>query len=231
MLRADDDACIGLLKKGMLRNPDAWELPYEIAMTYLLNRPDDPQSPIQAAKYLTMAIKTGKAPQHVLALAESLQRGHNQIDVERDMWEAMLKSDDALLRDLAERKLVLVELRVACANLNEAAARYAADHGAPPKSTKDLVAAGLLATEPPDPMGGRFFIDAEGKVLNTSVLDEQVERERANLRGAIGAYQKKNGRFPSTLEDLATSRAINALPPHPYPGCTWRYDPEKGIVD
>ena len=231
MLRADDDACIRLLQRGMVNNPDAWELPYEIAMTYLLNRPNQPDSPVQAARYLAMAIKTGKAPRHVLTLAESLQRGHNLVDVERDMWESMLRSDDALLRDLAERKLILVELRVACGNLDQAAGRYAAEHGAPPKNLNDLAAAGLITDLPQDPLGGSFFVDADGHVQNTSVLDEQVEKARTVLRGGIDAFRQKHGRWPASLEELETSGGMDGVPRHPYAGRTWQYDPAEGTVE
>jgi hypothetical protein len=231
MLRADDDACIRLLQKGMVNNPDAWELPYEIAMTYLLNRPNQPDSPEQAARYLAMAIKTGKAPPHVLELAESLQRGHSLLDVERDMWESMLRSDDALLRDVAERKLIPIELRAACANLDQAAGRYAAEHGAPPKRLDDLAAAGLIAALPQDPLGGSFFIDAAGHVQNTTVLDEQVERARTVLRGGIDAFRQKQGRWPANLDELGTLGGMDELPPHPYAGRAWQYDPASGSVE
>ena len=231
MLKADDDACIRLLRKGMARNPDAWELPYEAAMTYLLNRPDRPDSPAQAAWYLALATQTGTAPPFVLEFAESLQRKHNLLDVERQMWEAMLKSDDQLLRDVAERKLILVELRAACENLDQAVARYAADHGAPPTKLADLVSAGLVKSEPRDPLGGRFFIDAGGRVRNTSVLDEQTERAQKILQGAIGSFKEKNGRWPASLGELSGSGVIAEMPPHPYPGQQWRYDPKTGKVE
>ncbi|HUW59874.1 MAG TPA: hypothetical protein VMZ06_02620 [Candidatus Bathyarchaeia archaeon] len=231
MLRADDDACIRLLEKGMVNNPDAWELPYEIAMTYLLNRPNQPDSAVQAARYLAMAIKTGKAPPHVLVLAEALQRDYNLLDVEREMWESMRGSDDRLLRDLAEHKLILVELRVACANLGQAADRYAAERGAPPKTVDDLATAGLITALPKDPLGGSFFIDVEGHVQNTSVLDEQVERARTVLRGGLDAFRQKHGRWPANLEELETAGRLDGLPRHPYAGRAWHYDAAKGTVE
>lgn len=231
MLKADDDACIELLERGMAHNPGAWELPYEVAMTYLLNRPDQPDSPARAARYLAMAIKTGKAPPFVVQLAESLQRGHNLIDVERDMWESMLHSDDALLRDLAERKLILVELRVACQNLDTAAARYQAAHAKPPEKLEELVDAGLAPALPHDPFGGSFFIDADGHIKNSSVLDEQVERALGVLNGGIGAFRDRNGRWPASLEELDRSRILDEIPPHPYASRSWRYDAARGTVE
>lgn len=230
MLKADDDACIQLLKRGMANNPEAWELPYEIAMTFLLNRPDEPDSPVQAAKYLTLAIETGNAPPFVLELAESLHRGHNLLELERGMWESMLQSDDALLRDMAERKLILIELQIACENLSEAAGVYAAEHGKPPENVEDLVRAGLVAAAPEDPLGGSFFVDEDGRVQNTSVLDADVERARGVLKGGIDAFKERNGRWPASLDELAESGILNELPRQPYAGRTWEYDARDGSV-
>jgi len=230
MLKADDDACIRLLKRGMANNPTSWELPYEIAMTYLLNRPGQPDSPIQAAKYLAIAIETGNAPRFVLELAESLQRGHNLVDLERDMWESMLQSDDALLRDMAERKLILAELRIACENLSKAARAYAAEHGKPPKTVEDLADAGLVTPPPFDPLGGSFFVSEDGRVLNSSVLDEEVERARGILKGGIDAFKERNGRWPASLDVLDKSGILDEIPPQPYPERAWHYDANDGSL-
>lgn len=231
MLKADDDACLRLLHKGIARNPEAWELPYEVAMTYLLNRPHQADSPAQAARYLALAIQTGNAPSFVLELAEALQRSHNLLDVEREMWESMLKSDDRLLRDLAEHKLILIELRVAGENLDKAAARYTAEHGSPPASLADLASAGLIKAVPHDPLGGRYFIDTDGRVRNTSVLDDQAERARKIIREGAESFKRKNGRWPASLDELGASGIMIEMPPHPYSGREWRYDAAHGTVE
>jgi hypothetical protein len=229
-LKADDDAGIDLLERGMVRNPDAWELPYEIAMTYLLNRGDQPDSPIHAARYLAMAVETGKAPAFVADVASSLQGAHNLTDIERAMWDKTLANGDPFLRDLAERKLVELNLRETCAALDKAVSIYATRFNHPPRTLEELVSGRIIDALPADPLGGTFFIDAKGSVQNTTVLDSRVERTRNTLRTAIDAYKKTKGQWPASLQDLVAAHIMDALPPHPYPNRTWQYDPVTGDV-
>ena len=228
MLKADDDACIELLKDGMAHNPDAWELPKEIAMTYLLNRPEHPDTPVQAATYLAMAVGAGRAPRYVVDLAASLQERHDLAAVEREMWEATLRSDDELLQQLAVRKLQELDLRETCALLDKAMAAYAGRHGAPPGDLGALVAARFLDAVPSDPLGGRFFIDADGRAQNTTVLDGKMERSRNAIRTGLRAFRKKHERWPESLGELEAEQVMTEVPSHPCAGRAWQYDPATG---
>lgn len=82
MLKHDDDASINLLKSGIPHNPTSWQLPFEIARTYVLNRKDE----VNGARYMAMAAATGDPPQFVIDWAKNLQKRHNMYDVERGMW-------------------------------------------------------------------------------------------------------------------------------------------------
>ncbi|MCX5758492.1 MAG: hypothetical protein NTU83_08310 [Candidatus Hydrogenedentes bacterium] len=230
-LKADDNASIELLQRGMRNNPFAYELPYEIAMTYLINRREQPDSAVQAAKYLGMAVETGHAPPFVLEAAQVLQGEHNLFDVERSMWQHTRDSGDAFMRELAERKLTELDLRVACTQLDKAVEMYRQRHGQPPKTIADLVAGGILADAPRDPLGGRFFIDAAGHAQDTTVLDERTKRFRNNLKTAIEGFQERFHRLPASLDDLVTEHIMDAVPQHPYAGQSWHYDPTTGAVD
>jgi len=231
MLKADDDACIDLLKRGMRHNPSAWELPHEIAMTYLLNRPEHPETQVQAAKYLAMAVATGRAPRYVAGLAATLQERHDLAAVEREMWEQTLQSGDELLRQLAERKLQELALRETCAQLDAAVAAYTERQGTPPKDLRSLLGAGLIAGIPVDPLGGRFFIDADGTPKNTTVLDDRATRALNAIRTGLRAFEKKHGRWPDSLDELETGQIMAAVPAHPYAARTWRYDAATGEVE
>lgn len=231
MLKADDDACIELLKDGMAHNPDAWELPHEIAMTYLLNRPEHPDTPVQAAKYLAMAVGTGRAPRYVANLAATIQERHDLAAVEREMWETTLRGDDELLRQLAERKLQELDLRETCALLDKAIAAYAERRGAPPGDLRALVAARFLDAVPSDPLGGRFFVDADGKAQNTTVLDDRVNRSLNAIRTGLGAFRKKHERWPESLDELEADQVMTEVPGHPYAGRAWQYDPATGEIE
>ncbi|HNR36282.1 MAG TPA: hypothetical protein PKO36_13960 [Candidatus Hydrogenedentes bacterium] len=230
-LKADDNAGIELLKRGMAHNPFAYELPYEIAMTYLINRREQPDSPVQAAKYLGMAVETGHAPPFVLEVAQVLQGEYNLLDVERSMWMHALESGDPFMRELAERKLAELDLRVACAQLDGAIALYRQRHGQAPETIEDLVTGGILDQAPRDPLGGKFFIDALGRAQNTTVLDERVKRIRKNLQTAVESFQKRFLRFPAALDELVTEHIMDAIPSHPYAGRRWLYNPATGTVE
>jgi hypothetical protein len=229
-LKADDDAGIDLLKRGMVANPDAWELPYEVAMTYLLNRGTRTDSPVHAAHYLGMAVETGQAPQFVLDTAVALQSAHNLIDVERRMWEATRASGDPLMRGLAERKLTEIALRETCAELDRAVAIYVERNGHPPASIEDLVTGQTITAVPTDPLGGRYLIDSAGKVQNTTVLDDQAARLRNSLRTAIDAFKRANARWPKDLNELNTTGIMPQLPRHPYEDRSWIYDSTTGDI-
>ena len=229
-LKADDNASIELLQRGMVANPEAWELPYEIAITYLLNRRDRPDSPIEAARYLGMAVETGNAPAFVVKLAADLEAKHDLSTIERSTWENMLKSDDKFLQQLATRKLQEVSLREICVQFDKAIEAYSARYGQPPKQLQDLVTGGIFSGIPEDPLGGKYFIDAAGKVQNTTILDERTDRARTIIQNYLDFYKSRTGNWPPDLQALVAPNGMTEIPPHPYADRTWKYDPQTGKV-
>ncbi|MBN2308466.1 MAG: hypothetical protein JXR94_05815 [Candidatus Hydrogenedentes bacterium] len=231
-LKADDDASLALLRSGVPDNPDRWELPYEMAVIYLLNRRDQPGSAEQAARFLAMAAATGTAPAAVVQFANDLQRKYDLAEVERAMWLEMAEnSDDEIMRDMARRKLQELTLRENCARLNEAMAQFGERFGHAPESVDELVSAGLVTALPPDPLGGRYFIDADGAVKNTTILDQAVERRLNLLRAGLDRFHEAEGRWPATLQAIYDKGHLSFVPPHPYAGRDWRYDPQTGAVE
>ena len=230
-VKADDDASIKLLERGMRENPYAWELPYEIAMTWLINRGTWPNARTEAARYLAMAVATGRAPQGLAELAAGIQQSENLDDVERSMWESTLKSGDKFMRELALRKLTELELRLACRNLNKAVETYRNQAGRPPQHLDDLVRAGMVSVLPQDPLGGTFLIDAEGKVQSTTLLQAAVDKARSAIANALDAYYKTNGSWPTSLQSLADKNLKRDILKHPVAGKDWKYDPATGSIE
>jgi hypothetical protein len=135
-----------------------------------------------------------------------------------------------MMRDLAERKLAELDLREACKVLTQAAMDYKNQHGAPPKNLEEMAAAGIIDGVPVDPLGGAFFVEQAGKVLSTTLLDVQVERNLKMLRGAIDEYKKRHEQWPNDLEELVTDQILQFVPPHPYPNQAWNYDAATGTI-
>ena len=230
-LKADGDASINLLKRGMVHNPDAWILPHEIAMVHLLNRRDEPNTPVYATQYLGMAVATGTAPQRVIDLASNIARMHDLDAFERAMWEDMARnSDERMLRNMAERKLMEIAIEDTCAQLSEAAALFENRHQRLPESLDELVTGGIIEAVPEDPLGGRYFI-AEGEVFNTTLLDISLERRRNRILGGIRRYHNRTETWPPSLNAVLEARDLGFIPEHPYPGRDWHYTPETGEVE
>lgn len=230
-LRAEDDAALDLLARGAVQRPDAWQLPYEMGMVYLLNRRDTPGAAKMAGHYFAMSAARGGAPDFVREVAERIGAEHDLAGIERTMWANMLDSEDGLLRDVAAQKLVLLDLREFTRTATRLAAGYARHTGRPPDGLQALVDAGALRGVPQDPLGGAFFIDDAGVVHSTTLLDAELQRRRAFLRERLERYLERNGDWPATLDALAEEGALQSVPGHPYPGRNWDYDPETGALN
>lgn len=228
-LKADDNAGLELIERGMIRNPRAWELPYEAAMMYLLNRGQQPEAKRAAALYLSMSAATGNAPQHITDLAVALQSQYDLADIERQMWRDLLASNDSLLRDVAARKLVELDLRAVLLDLNKRTELYKDRTGQMPRNLEDLVEAGFIIRVPEDPLGGRFFVDKDGVVQNSSLLDDLERQRRESIERAIARFEQKYQEHPQSLNDLLYFGLLKQIPSHPYDR-DWRYDPASGLL-
>jgi len=233
-LKADGDASIELLQKGIVHNPDRWELPYDIAMVYLLNRKDEPHAPEMAAEYLKMAAAMPGAPASIAPILEGLSAKHGFEQLEREMWEERLDSDDAFMRDMAERKLHLLDIRKVVDGLNEMTDGFEDHFGRRPANFEELFSAQERDVPPqlrePDPLGGAYFMSDDGEAMNTSLLDETAQRRINRIQSMVRAFNREEGRLPESLAELIRVGLTNKLPEHPYPGEAWEYNPATGEV-
>lgn len=227
-LRADSDSAINLLHRGIYYRPETWDLPYEAGMIYLLNRANEPNSKKLAGLYFAMSSATGKAPQFVIDLAEKLNHEHDLIEIERDMWSNLLKSEDKLLRDLAERKLLMVEIKQICKELTSRVEKYKQAYNKLPQRLEEI---GLSPDSIRDPLGGKFFITKSGRVENTTILNEQLERNKHLIENGIKVFLNRYGKYPTELQELLDKHVMTFLPEHPYEDHEWGYNPQTGTLD
>jgi hypothetical protein len=251
--KGDDEAAIELLERGVVMRPDRWEIPYELGTIYFMNRKDEPGSLEAAAHYYAMAAAHPDVAEHAVALAADVQDLDDRTETEREMWTAMaLNHEKPFMRELAERKLILIELRKIADALREAVEYYperlteiraslnadspaelrAAVKDLPeqPQTIADLVKAGLVERAPEDPLGGAFVIGPEGRVQSTSVADEEAQEIAHRLRAAAKAFKRGEGRWPDSLAELDGSSYITRIPPHPRFDAAWQYDPATGAI-
>jgi len=229
-LRADSDGALDVLNRGAVLNPYNWEIPYEAAMVYLLNRRNEPGSKKLAARYMTIAAQRPNAPQDVIDSAAYLQREFDMVDLERQLWTAQRESGDTLLRELAERKLIELELREVAKQLTAIAERYRRERGEAPPSVDALYAFAGIQKRPVDPEGGSFFLH-DGTVYSTTVLDGKLEDAKRNIREVLDQWKEAHGAWPAELRLLVVEGPFKSLPEHPYPERDWSYDPETGALE
>ncbi len=230
-LKADDDAGIALLEQGVVANPRNFQLPYELAMIFLLNRKDEPGSKERATHYLSMAASIDGAPEFIRDLATKLQANYDLGELEVAMWTRMADSDDKLLRELAQRKLVEIDIRGATEQLNQAVIAFNQRAGHFPNTLEELASSGIVRVPKKDPLGGVFILGDDGVIRNTTLLDEEKKSSLKTLRNLLNSYQSKEGGWPPTLQTLLDTGQTTKFPEHPYPGQEWRYDPNTGTVE
>jgi hypothetical protein len=88
----------------------------------------------------------------------------------------------------------------------------------------------LLRSVPPDPFGGKYFMDLEtGTVLSTSSVSEQAGHTKRYVEKLLGRYRSQEGDYPRSLTGLEDAGLVESVP-H-VTGTRAEYDPETGTVD
>ncbi len=228
-----DGKALDLLERGCVKRPDRYEIPFEIAKIYVMNRRAEEGAAASASYFLTMAAGLAPAAQanYLANWAYAIQSKNGISDVGQRIWEQLYQtSSNSMMRELAARNLQLLGLQQLCDALNGVAARYAQQHGRAPQSLDELRNAGLIQSEPPDPLGGHFFIDQTGQVQSSTLLDDKAEQVQRYLQNAVNRFRDAQQRWPESLEELVQTGALGGIPPHPYPGRVWQYAPATGEV-
>ncbi len=229
----NDEVADRILRNGIRHRPDRWELPFEMAKLYILNRRDRPEAPAYSSFFLIWAaqLSEGKQAEDLSRWAEAIQLQHNLKEEGRRIWENVLRtSGSSLMRQIAERKLREMDLHDLLEILQKKVDAYTRQEGHAPASLDDLVTAGLLPRVPVDPLGGKLFIDNKGRVNSTALVAETVRLARRRIENAILKFKDKNDRYPASLDELVSSGVLSKKIPNPYPGATWIYDPQTGAV-
>lgn len=238
-LKGDGDAAISLLEDGFIQNPFAWKLPYEIAMVHLLNRGDDPNAKCFAQYYVGMSLATGNAPEFVQQLYDGLKdqcetRTNDpcgDLAFEAQTYQRLFETGEQVMQDVARQKMELVQLRQTCCDLMQFVEHYKGTTGQAPENLDALIKAGIIQGIPADPSGGHFFIDSDGLVKNTTVLDDQISRFKVRIETALQKYLDTHGEYPPTLEILRETKTISHLPAYPYASKDWGYNPRTGELN
>jgi len=151
-----------LLRRGMAHRTWDWQLPffYGFNQFYFLNRPEE------AASYLEKAYQLNPRNEFLPTLIARLYYQADATKVAIEFLEEMIRNT----KNENLRKWMMVRLKAfkIVAFLEDAVALYEKKFNHKPEGIESLVEHGILKGIPPDPYGGKFYLDAAGKVRTTS---------------------------------------------------------------
>jgi hypothetical protein len=160
-----------LLMKGMRHNPSEWKLPFLIGINYYYELYDD----AKAAEYMSRASRLPGAPSTLATLAANLyvsaHSPQHAVDLLKTLYE---EATDESAKKLLEIRLKIVLTERDLHVLEQAIDRYRTQNGRYPPRLETLVEAGLLATLPTEPSGGRYLYDAQTGGVSSSEMTERL---------------------------------------------------------
>lgn len=176
------DAGIQLLEKGTRVFPDSWLLHYFAGFQYYFFRDDRER----ALVHLRRAMELPGVHPTVAGLVAGLAAEQYGPDTTVEFFAELERNvDSGDLRNVLRERRQEAQLAAELQRIDTAAAAYTERTGAAPRSIGDLVAAGLLAQHPADPLGGILLLDPDsGKAKSStgrapSRLHQSRMRERA----------------------------------------------------
>ncbi len=154
-----------LLEKGMRNVPDRYILPYLRAFNAFYYDGDF----AAAGRFVEQAARVPGAPEHLRQSALAMYVKGRRADAALQF----LRSVRAHVTDPESRKAIdsqieQAELERVAAPLDDAVAAYRERFGLLPLTVHLLVRDGFLAAVPPDPFGGSWSIDRDGRVHSTA---------------------------------------------------------------
>ena len=151
-----------LLRRGMAHRTWDWQLPffYGFNQFYFLKNPEE------AAVYLRKAYQLNPKNEFLPTLVARLYYQADATEVAIECLEEMIRNTKS--ENLRRWMKVRLKAFKIVSFLEDAIALYEERFNRRPQSLETLVEGGILKAIPPDPYGGRFYLDKAGRVKTTS---------------------------------------------------------------
>ncbi len=151
------EMALRLLDKGVARNPDQWIVAFEAGFLCY----NDLHDYKRAAGYFEKALQVpGVHPLVRRLYAEMYNRAGDKRTSLREWSEIYETSTDEYVRNVAWNHVHDLKVDVDLADLDDAAARFHARQGRPPRGPQELVSTGLLGSLARDPEDRDYLYDA-----------------------------------------------------------------------
>jgi tetratricopeptide (TPR) repeat protein len=220
-------AGIELLRKGMLNNPELWQLPFDLGFLYFNSVKDN----AKAAHFFRFASRFKDSPDITRRFTAFAYRKAGRTDVALSLWQEIYESSaNEVMRETAINAIKRIRLDQMREALGELVEEYGRRIGEPPADLGDLVEAGLAEAIPDDPFGGHYFLDrAAETVLSTTTVSEEAGHMTRYLRKALDRYFHRHGRYPASISALEDEGLVSKIPD--VAGARLEYDPAAGTVE
>ena len=154
-----------LLRKGLQRFPGNRKLLFQIAFNYMYYEGRYEE----AADIFQQLAQDPTAPKWYGALATRLYAAGGDLDTSAYLTQQLLETCiDPELCENYERRLVEIEQERLLRAIDDAVTRFEKARGRRPRDFSELTATGLLTGLPPDPFGGEYYLDDEGRARSTA---------------------------------------------------------------
>jgi hypothetical protein len=161
-----------LLEKGMLNNPEVWQLPFLIGFNYYFDLYDDQK----AAEYIARASMLPGAPDYLARFAAKLYVLARTPDAALELLaQVYAKSGDENLKKILEQRIKDVLVERDLQSLEKAIMQYHARFGEDPSRLEDLVLKGVLHKLPTEPFGGRYLYDPKTRQVRSSETKDRMK--------------------------------------------------------
>jgi tetratricopeptide (TPR) repeat protein len=182
-----------ILEKGMRNIPGRYILPFHRAVNAMLYEGDY----ALAGRYFERAAGTPGAPEHLREYVVSMYVKGNQADAAISFLTHLLEtSHDDESRNALEKQLLQARLERAALQIDDAVARYRERFVLRPFALDQLVAMGFLASIPPDPFGGQWLIDEDGRAHSSVNLYRFQRPMNANERASALRTLQREAKGP-----------------------------------
>jgi len=153
-----------LLAKGMAYRNWDWMLPFFVGFNNFYFLHDN----AAASDYLMRSWRIPGAPAMLASLASKLAyKDHDTENAVMFLEELLKSTEDKKIRKEYAKRLRYMQGQL---TLERALARFKKRHGKMPQTINDLLDRGVLPAVPPDPYGGTYYLDGEGRVKSTSEI-------------------------------------------------------------
>jgi len=204
------EQAIGILKRGLVKNPSSWIPPFYTGFIYYIHKYDF----VKAGKYFDWATRYHNVPKYVYRLAAFAYKKGKLHDAAILTWKKIYEyTENQVLKEAALRNIKYLLIEKHLDYLNDRLNKFEQSHGRKPISLSELIP-GYIDSIPPEPFGGSYQYDPRGdSFVSTTYL--QLQEVIAYLNKALRKFRVRYGGYPERLDELVAKGIIESIPPHP----------------